>query len=234
MGYPTNDELVHVFQASLFPFLLPVFFVRKNPPMNWSNYPWEAKSHDFTTSLTNYLKIYESFVNENSSNVEGDDKLLIPRPTKSKEIQETVNWRGTGLTMAHPEYSNLNRAQLSFEYLHTNSTTHEFLFGALAELVDNARDAQAKRLDIYAVNDTDLRGGYMLCFLGRKLCRWPDLCHGLCHFVLVCMSVLRVVIYSLLNVFAQSWPRSRTLSSYWDDLLWLPLLSLTLLSILPL
>ena len=69
--------------------------------------------------------------------------------------------------MAHPEYSNLNRAQLSFEYLHTNSTTHEFLFGALAELVDNARDAQAKRLDIYAVNDTDLRGGYMLCFLGK-------------------------------------------------------------------
>ena len=71
--------------------------------------------------------------------------------------------------MSHPEYSNLNRAQLSFEYLHTNSTTHEFLFGALAELVDNARDAQAKRLDIYAVNDTDLRGGYMLCFLGRFL-----------------------------------------------------------------
>ena len=70
--------------------------------------------------------------------------------------------------MAHPEYNNLNRAQLSFEYLHTNSTTHEFLFGALAELVDNARDAQAKRLDIYAVNDTDLRGGYMLCFLGER------------------------------------------------------------------
>ena len=72
--------------------------------------------------------------------------------------------------MAHPEYNNLNRAQLSFEYLHTNSTTHEFLFGALAELVDNARDAQAKRLDIYAVNDTDLRGGYMLCFLGEATC----------------------------------------------------------------
>uniref|UniRef100_A0A8C9TEE4 MORC family CW-type zinc finger 2 n=1 Tax=Scleropages formosus TaxID=113540 RepID=A0A8C9TEE4_SCLFO len=36
-------------------------------------------------------------------------------------------------------------------------TTHEFLFGALAELVDNARYHILKRLD--------LRGGYTLCFL---------------------------------------------------------------------
>uniref|UniRef100_A0A667YDD5 MORC family CW-type zinc finger 2 n=1 Tax=Myripristis murdjan TaxID=586833 RepID=A0A667YDD5_9TELE len=41
--------------------------------------------------------------------------------------------------MAYSNYSSLNRAQLTFEYLHTNSTTHEFLFGALAELVDNSR-----------------------------------------------------------------------------------------------
>uniref|UniRef100_A0A8B9HVQ4 CW-type domain-containing protein n=1 Tax=Astyanax mexicanus TaxID=7994 RepID=A0A8B9HVQ4_ASTMX len=53
--------------------------------------------------------------------------------------------------MAYSNYSSLNRAQLTFEYLHTNSTTHEFLFGALAELVDNSRP--------------DLRGGFMLCFL---------------------------------------------------------------------
>ncbi|XP_073646397.1 ATPase MORC2 isoform X4 [Tursiops truncatus] len=31
-------------------------------------------------------------------------------------------------------------------------TTHEFLFGALAELVDNARDADATRIDIYAAS----------------------------------------------------------------------------------
>jgi len=36
-------------------------------------------------------------------------------------------------------YSILNRAKLSYEYLRANSTTHEFLFGAMAELVDNAR-----------------------------------------------------------------------------------------------
>ncbi|XP_073410891.1 ATPase MORC2 isoform X1 [Dendrobates tinctorius] len=67
--------------------------------------------------------------------------------------------------MAFTNYSSLNRAQLTFEYLHTNSTTHEFLFGALAELVDNARDADATRIDIFTVPKEDLRGGFMLCFL---------------------------------------------------------------------
>ncbi|XP_072103913.1 ATPase MORC2 [Mobula birostris] len=67
--------------------------------------------------------------------------------------------------MAASNYGCLNRAQLTFEYLHTNSTTHEFLFGALAELVDNARDAAATRVDIYTVRNVDLRGGFMLCFL---------------------------------------------------------------------
>ncbi|KAM4576957.1 ATPase MORC2 isoform 2-T2 [Odontesthes bonariensis] len=67
--------------------------------------------------------------------------------------------------MAYSSYSNLSRAQLTFEYLHTNSTTHEFLFGALAELVDNSRDASATRIDIYTENRIGLRGGFMLCFL---------------------------------------------------------------------
>ncbi|XP_043924181.1 ATPase MORC2 [Protopterus annectens] len=67
--------------------------------------------------------------------------------------------------MAFSNYSSLNRAQLTFEYLHTNSTTHEFLFGALAELVDNARDASATRIDIYTESKENLRGGFTLCFL---------------------------------------------------------------------
>ncbi|XP_043828100.1 ATPase MORC2 isoform X3 [Dromiciops gliroides] len=67
--------------------------------------------------------------------------------------------------MAFANYSSLNRAQLTFEYLHTNSTTHEFLFGALAELVDNARDADATRIDIYVEHRENLQGGFMLCFL---------------------------------------------------------------------
>ncbi|XP_054144487.1 ATPase MORC2 isoform X1 [Melozone crissalis] len=67
--------------------------------------------------------------------------------------------------MSLSNYSSLNRAQLTFEYLHTNSTTHEFLFGALAELVDNARDADATRIDIYTEQREDLQGGFMLCFL---------------------------------------------------------------------
>ncbi|XP_075685502.1 ATPase MORC2 isoform X2 [Rhinoderma darwinii] len=67
--------------------------------------------------------------------------------------------------MAFTNYSSLNRAQLTFEYLHTNSTTHEFLFGALSELVDNARDADATRIDIFTVPREELRGGFMLSFL---------------------------------------------------------------------
>ncbi|KAL4224082.1 ATPase morc2 [Mactra antiquata] len=67
--------------------------------------------------------------------------------------------------MSNINYMNLNRAQLSYEYLHTNSTTHEFLFGALAELVDNARDANSTKLSIFTLFDETLRGSYMLCFL---------------------------------------------------------------------
>ncbi|XP_059169296.1 ATPase MORC2-like [Physella acuta] len=63
------------------------------------------------------------------------------------------------------DYTNLNRAQLSFDYLHTNSTTHEFLFGALAELLDNARDASATKMNIFTIKNESLRGGHILCFL---------------------------------------------------------------------
>ena len=63
------------------------------------------------------------------------------------------------------QYDCLNKAQLSFEYLHTNSTTHTFLFGALAELIDNSRDAGARNLDIYTCKDSMLRGGFYLAFL---------------------------------------------------------------------
>ncbi|MXQ94308.1 hypothetical protein E5288_WYG007333 [Bos mutus] len=66
--------------------------------------------------------------------------------------------------MAFSNYSSLNRAQLTFEYLHTNSTTHEFLFGALAELVDNARYV-VLRSPPFTERREDLRGGFMLCFL---------------------------------------------------------------------
>ncbi|XP_005081451.1 ATPase MORC2B-like [Mesocricetus auratus] len=76
--------------------------------------------------------------------------------------------------MAFTNYSSLNRAQLTFEYLHTNSTTHEFLFGALAELVDNARDAAATRIDIYAERREDFRGGFMLCFLDNGVGMDPN------------------------------------------------------------
>ncbi|XP_026519698.1 MORC family CW-type zinc finger protein 1 [Notechis scutatus] len=62
-------------------------------------------------------------------------------------------------------YGALCRAELTLEFLHANSTTHDFVFGAIAELIDNSRDAGATRLDIYTVNNDHLRGGFTLCFL---------------------------------------------------------------------
>ncbi|XP_065279200.1 MORC family CW-type zinc finger protein 1 [Emys orbicularis] len=62
-------------------------------------------------------------------------------------------------------YGALRRAELRLDYLHANSTTHNFLFGAIAELIDNARDAGATRLDIFTVDNDKLQGGFMLCFL---------------------------------------------------------------------
>ncbi|OCT98106.1 ATPase MORC2 isoform X1 [Xenopus laevis] len=84
--------------------------------------------------------------------------------------------------MAFSNYSSLNRAQLTFEYLHTNSTTHEFLFGALAELVDNARDADATRIDIFTVKREELRGGFMLCFLDDGAGMDPSEAAGVIQF----------------------------------------------------
>ncbi|CAD5114495.1 DgyrCDS3619 [Dimorphilus gyrociliatus] len=63
------------------------------------------------------------------------------------------------------DYSRFSKAELSFSYLHTNSTTHEFLFGALAEIVDNARDAGAKYLNIDVEKNDHLRGGNIIWFI---------------------------------------------------------------------
>lgn len=78
------------------------------------------------------------------------------------------------MMQVHEEYGILSRAQLSFDYLHTNSTTHEFLFGALAELVDNSRDANSTTINIFTVPDESLRGGYLLCFLDDGLGMDPN------------------------------------------------------------
>ncbi|CAI9169355.1 unnamed protein product [Rangifer tarandus platyrhynchus] len=62
-------------------------------------------------------------------------------------------------------YAALLRARLHLDFIHANSTTHSFPFGALAELLDNARDAGAARLDVFSVDNEELQGGFMLCFL---------------------------------------------------------------------
>ncbi|CAF0892163.1 unnamed protein product [Brachionus calyciflorus] len=62
------------------------------------------------------------------------------------------------------KYVNLSRANLNSDYLESNSTTHDFAFGALAELVDNSRDAESNNLKIYTI-PSEFRGGNILCFL---------------------------------------------------------------------
>ncbi|KAL7673374.1 hypothetical protein ACOME3_008233 [Neoechinorhynchus agilis] len=62
-------------------------------------------------------------------------------------------------------YDRLHKAQVTFDYLHTNSITHEFIFGAFAELIDNSLDAKSSCLYIFTEVCKDVRGGISLCFL---------------------------------------------------------------------
>uniref|UniRef100_A0A2K5QM94 MORC family CW-type zinc finger protein 1 n=2 Tax=Cebus imitator TaxID=2715852 RepID=A0A2K5QM94_CEBIM len=79
-------------------------------------------------------------------------------------------------------YAVLRRAQLHLDFIHANSTTHSFLFGALAELLDNARDAGAARLDVFSVDNEKLQGGFMLCFLDDGCGMSPEEASDIIYF----------------------------------------------------
>uniref|UniRef100_H0WSM9 MORC family CW-type zinc finger protein 1 n=1 Tax=Otolemur garnettii TaxID=30611 RepID=H0WSM9_OTOGA len=80
------------------------------------------------------------------------------------------------------KYSSLRRAKLHLDFIHANSTTHSFLFGALAELLDNARDAGAARLDVFSVDNETLQGGFMLCFLDDGCGMSPEEASDIIYF----------------------------------------------------
>ncbi|XP_036075492.1 MORC family CW-type zinc finger protein 1 isoform X2 [Rousettus aegyptiacus] len=80
------------------------------------------------------------------------------------------------------KYATLRRAQLHLDFIHANSTTHSFLFGALAELLDNARDAGASRLDVFSVDNENLQGGFMLCFLDDGCGMSPEEASDIIYF----------------------------------------------------
>ncbi|KAM7248170.1 hypothetical protein CapIbe_000209 [Capra ibex] len=80
------------------------------------------------------------------------------------------------------KYPALLRAQLHLDFIHANSTTHSFLFGALAELLDNARDAGAARLDVFSVDNEELQGGFMLCFLDDGCGMSPEEASDIIYF----------------------------------------------------
>uniref|UniRef100_A0A2K6G262 MORC family CW-type zinc finger 1 n=1 Tax=Propithecus coquereli TaxID=379532 RepID=A0A2K6G262_PROCO len=79
-------------------------------------------------------------------------------------------------------YGALRRAQLHLDFIHANSTTHSFLFGALAELLDNARDSGAARLDVFSVDNEKLQGGFMLCFLDDGCGMSPEEASDIIYF----------------------------------------------------
>ncbi|XP_055275368.1 MORC family CW-type zinc finger protein 1 [Moschus berezovskii] len=66
--------------------------------------------------------------------------------------------------------------------MNTKCTTHSFLFGALAELLDNARDAGAARLDVFSVDNEELQGGFMLCFLDDGCGMSPEEASDIIYF----------------------------------------------------
>ncbi|KAM5275750.1 MORC family CW-type zinc finger protein 1 [Hipposideros larvatus] len=80
------------------------------------------------------------------------------------------------------KYATLRRAQLHLDFIHANSTTHSFIFGALAELLDNARDAGAARLDVFSVANEKLQGGFMLCFLDDGCGMSPEEASDIIYF----------------------------------------------------
>ncbi|XP_060226975.1 MORC family CW-type zinc finger protein 1 [Meriones unguiculatus] len=80
------------------------------------------------------------------------------------------------------KYALLQRARLHLDFIHANSTTHSFLFGALAELLDNARDAGALRLDVFSVYNETLQGGFMLCFLDDGCGMSPEEASDIIYF----------------------------------------------------
>ncbi|XP_030880044.1 MORC family CW-type zinc finger protein 1 isoform X3 [Leptonychotes weddellii] len=80
------------------------------------------------------------------------------------------------------KYASLRRAQLHLDFIHANSTTHSFIFGALAELLDNARDAGAARLDVFSVDNEKLQGGFMLCFLDDGCGMSPEEASDIIYF----------------------------------------------------
>ncbi|XP_037381490.1 MORC family CW-type zinc finger protein 1 isoform X2 [Talpa occidentalis] len=80
------------------------------------------------------------------------------------------------------KYATLQRARLHLDFIHANSTTHSFLFGALAELLDNARDSGAARLDVFSVDNEKLQGGFMLCFLDDGCGMSPEEASDIIYF----------------------------------------------------
>ncbi len=79
--------------------------------------------------------------------------------------------------MVPSKYAMLSQATVAFDYLNTNSTTHVFPFSALAELLDNARDANANSCRVFTSPYDDVCG-YKLSFLDDGTGMSPGKCRS--------------------------------------------------------
>lgn len=87
----------------------------------------KQKNSPPTGNYSNGLKVRQSAT---------DNELLEDVSSRSQPAQTTGGHTTNNFAKTHPNY------------LQTLSQTHTWIFGAIAELVDNARDANATRLDI--------------------------------------------------------------------------------------
>ncbi|KAJ7558685.1 hypothetical protein O6H91_04G051200 [Diphasiastrum complanatum] len=102
-----------------------------------------------------------------TSKIGSDEERIQNRVTQQKEVQIAAQVTADG-TVSQQKSVQSKAAQMHPDYLQTLRQTHNgWLFGAIAELVDNARDAKATRLEI------SVKYGYLR---GAKNTQIPMLC----------------------------------------------------------
>ncbi|EFJ08211.1 hypothetical protein SELMODRAFT_429149 [Selaginella moellendorffii] len=104
----------------------------------------------------------------------GDVQLLLKPPAEENEATKKIMKLVDVAYRARPGPAKRPIAQMHPEYLTTLSQTHSsWLFGAVAELIDNACDAGAKRLEISiqmgTLKSPEVSEVPMLCFLDDGL-----------------------------------------------------------------
>ena len=107
-----------------------------------------------------------------------------------------MGWAGTGTDTHPPPHPHnsfgprsacravavaLSRAQVHPKFLHSNSTSHRWAFGAIAELIDNAMDPDVMATQ-FQVELRDIRGKRCLVFMDNGFGMVPEQLHKMLGF----------------------------------------------------